>query len=273
MQHRFTTPDPVELWIEVGRGRVAVRTADVDETTVDVTGDHAEQTVVEQRDGRISVVTPRADTGFLRRDPSLVVEVVAPVGSLLATRTGSADLAVTGTVGELHAKSGSGSITADSVAGTTTLDTGSGDVVVASVDGDVRAKSGSGDLTLGPVLGSVALSTGSGDIRLDRAGDGGVVKTGSGGVHVRELAADLTISSGSGDLAVESMSRGSLQAKSASGDVTVGVVPGIAVWTDITTASGVIRSDLAGAGEPAPGDPHLEIRAKTSSGDVNLKQR
>jgi len=52
----------------------------------------------------------------------------------------------------------------------------------------------------------------------------------------------------------------------------VGVPAGLPVWTDISTVSGEIRSSLTGAGEPEPGAEHLELRAKTVSGDVVLTQ-
>ena len=54
------------------------------------------------------------------------------------------------------------------------------------------------------------------------------------------------------------------------GDVHVGVRAGVPVWTDISTVSGEIRSSLTGAGEPEPGAEHLELRAKTVSGDVTI---
>ena len=44
------------------------------------------------------------------------------------------------------------------------------------------------------------------------------------------------------------------------------------MWTDINTVSGQIRSDLEGAGEPTAGADHIEVRAKTVSGDVVLTQ-
>jgi hypothetical protein len=44
------------------------------------------------------------------------------------------------------------------------------------------------------------------------------------------------------------------------------------VWTDLTTVSGAIRSDLEGVGQPEDGAEHLELRAKTVSGDIVLKQ-
>ena len=52
----------------------------------------------------------------------------------------------------------------------------------------------------------------------------------------------------------------------------VGVPAGVPVWTDITTVSGSIRSSLEGAGQPAEGEDHVELRAKTVSGDIVLTQ-
>jgi hypothetical protein len=44
------------------------------------------------------------------------------------------------------------------------------------------------------------------------------------------------------------------------------------VWTDLTTVSGAIRSSLEGAGQPTEGQDHIELRAKTVSGDIVLTQ-
>ena len=61
-------------------------------------------------------------------------------------------------------------------------------------------------------------------------------------------------------------------AKGASGDVRVGIPSGLPVWTDLSTVSGSIRSSLEGAGQPAEGQDHVELRAKTVSGDIVLTQ-
>jgi len=67
--------------------------------------------------------------------------------------------------------------------------------------------------------------------------------------------------------------RGRVSAKGASGDVVVGIPAGVPVWTDITTVSGRIRLDLQGAGQPEEGQDHVELRARTVSGDVVLTER
>ena len=78
------------------------------------------------------------------------------------------------------------------------------------------------------------------------------------------------MSTGSGDMRIRSASRGKLTAKGASGDVVIGVPAGVPVWTDLTTVTGDIHSDLRGAGQPEPGADYIELRAKTVSGDIQL---
>ena len=110
MDHTFDTPDPIELYAEIGRGRIDITAADTDTTTVTVTGEHAEEVVVEQRDGQVAVVAPRS-TGFLggggRR---YLVTVTVPIGSALALKTGSADTRAEGEYGATWANTGSGDL-------------------------------------------------------------------------------------------------------------------------------------------------------------------
>jgi len=52
----------------------------------------------------------------------------------------------------------------------------------------------------------------------------------------------------------------------------IGIPAGVPVWTDVTTVSGSIHSDLRGAGQPEPGADYVELRAKTVSGDIDLRE-
>ena len=99
-----------------------------------------------------------------------------------------------------------------------------------------------------------------------------VVKTGSGDLRVRQAHDDVSMATGSGDFLIDLASRGRITAKGASGDVVVGIPAGTPVWTDVSTVSGSIRSSLEGAGQPAEGEDHVELRAKTVSGDIVLTQ-
>ena len=144
MDHTFDTPDPIELYAEIGRGRVDITAADTDTTTVTVSGEHAEDVVVEQRDGQVAVVAPRS-TGFLggggRR---YLVTVTVPIGSALALKTGSADTAPEGEYGRRGPtpqrrpvrRAGDGSLE---------VQAGSGDEKITEVRDEGRIKSGSGE--------------------------------------------------------------------------------------------------------------------------------
>ena len=79
------------------------------------------------------------------------------------------------------------------------------------------------------------------------------------------------MSTGSGDLS-STAHRGQAHRQGRLGDVQIGVPAGLPVWTDITTVSGDIRSGLEGVGQPEEGADHIELRAKTVSGDIVLTQ-
>ena len=169
-------------------------------------------------------------------------------------------------------KSGSGTVQLDTLGGPASVDTGSGDIRVDEVRAELRIKSGSGDINIGHAESAVAVSTGSGDVEIGSSNGPAVVKTGSGDLRVVDAQTDVSLVTGSGDLLIGTARRGRLTAKGASGSVRVGIPAGTPVWTDISTLSGEIRSNIAGAGEPGDGVDHIELRAKTVSGDIVLTQ-
>jgi DUF4097 and DUF4098 domain-containing protein YvlB len=99
-----------------------------------------------------------------------------------------------------------------------------------------------------------------------------VVKTGSGDLKVVTANDDVALSTGSGDLSIGTARRGRLSLKGASSDVRIGIPSGTPVWTDINTVTGSIRSDLESVGAPQEGQDHIELQARTVSGDITLRQ-
>lgn len=271
-RYDFETHTPVQLYVELGKGSLQVTATDTTASHVEITGKDAEQVEVRQEGRRISVVAPRQRGGFFGADTGLDITITVPLTSELAVKTGSADVTVHGTVGSSEIKSGSGDVRLADLVGDTLVETGSGDVSIAVANAELRVKSGSGQVEIEHTEGEVAVSTGSGDVRIGRANGPAAVKTGSGDLRVGEARTDVSMSTGSGDLLVGTAHRGRLTVKGASGDIRVGVPAGVPVWTDISTVSGAIRSGLRGAGEPADGADHLELRAKTVSGDIVLDQ-
>ena len=271
-QHHFETHDPVDLFVEIGKGSVDVTATETTESRVDVAGRDADQVTVEQSGRRISVVAPRQQSGFFSGDCKLDVTVTVPLNSDLAVRTGSADITVSGTVGSSQLKTGSGDVRTDDLSGPALVETGSGDVDIRVANAELRVKSGSGRVRVGHAESAVAASTGSGDVEIGTSNGPAAVKTGSGDLRVVDANTDVSLVTGSGDLMVGTAHRGRFTMKGASGDVHIGIPAGLPVWTDISTLSGSIRSDLESAGEPAEGADHVELRAKTVSGDIVLTQ-
>ena len=273
----FETAQPIELHIENGRGRIQVTATDTTETTVRITGGRADEFEVrdlahESHPRRIAIIAPRRVGGFFGKDDTADIVVTVPSTSGLVVKSGSADVATHGPLGAARVDSGSGDVFLEFVEGPAQLQTGSGDVVVAHLDGDAQVKSGSGDVRVDRSDGSLVVSTGSGDVRVGSAHASVAIKTGSGDAHVLLLADDLVYTTGSGDLVIEAAEAGRITAKTASGDVRVGVAAGTPVWTDIHTVSGRLRSDVPRTGEPDEDQSFVEVRATTASGDVTLHQ-
>ena len=271
-EHHFETPGPIRLVTEIGKGSVQVVATDTTTTRVEVTGRDADQTVVRQDGDQISVVGPKQRGGLFGGDSRLDVVVTLPASSDVAVRTGSADITVGGTIGTGQLKSGSGDVEVEVAEAPLVVETGSGDIRIAAARAELRIKSGSGDVVVTESAAAVLISTGSGDVQLWTTHGEAVVKTGSGDLKVGEARGDVGLTTGSGDLVVSRAHRGRVTVKAASGDVRVGIPAGVPVWTDISTVAGDIRSNLPHAGQPGEGVDHVEVRAKTVSGDIVLAQ-
>jgi DUF4097 and DUF4098 domain-containing protein YvlB len=276
--HHFDTTGPIRLRLEFGAGDVSLDASDTTTTTVDLqpVGDDDEsraaidQTIVEQRGDEIFVKVPRGR--LLRRSPKLRLRMVLPVGSTVSAELQSADLVATGEYGTTDVSSGSGDVTVTTIAGDARVTMGSGDVALALVTGTCQLKAGSGSVRVERAGGATNVGTGSGDVVVARAAADVSVKSGSGDVRVDDAVGSVVVMSGSGNLQIGRVAAGKVSAKAASGDVQIGVAAGTAAWLDLNTISGDVVNGLEDATAPAPGEPVVEIRATTVSGDVLIRR-
>ncbi|KAA9157579.1 DUF4097 domain-containing protein [Amycolatopsis acidicola] len=204
-----------------------------------------QQTRVEQTGGRIVVRAPKA---LPLRNIPLGVVVRAPAGSRLEARAGSADVTVTGACGR-----------ADVL-------TGAGEVKVERTDGAAVVRTGSGAIRLGPTLGGLQLRTGSGDVEASSLSGSSTVATGTGDVWLGVTSGEIMARSGSGDLSVAEAAAGSLELITGSGEIRVGVRPGVTAEVDLTSSSGKVSSELDVALEEPEGEVPLHVRGRTGSG-------
>lgn len=253
MRQEFDTPTPPRLAVRIPSGQVEIVTGESARTVVEVEAIRGSEdgVRVEQRGDEI-VVETRKRSGFLRSD-EYAVRIEAPHGAAAETETASADIRIKGRIASLNAK------------------TASGDVEAERSDGEARVRSASGDVTVRAVDGKADVNTASGDVELGSIGGQVSVRTASGRVHVAEAAAGASIYTASGDQEIDAAVQGSLDLKSASGDVRVGIRRGSRVYVDARSMSGDTTSELELEGaETSSEGPLVELKAATMSGDIRI---
>ena len=247
-QHRFRTPQPVELEVKVPAGDIVVETVDGEESTVLVEGSErlVEHTIVEQRGDRI-VVEFRGQKSF-----GITIDIAG-------WRIGNEKLSIHARVPHSSRPS---------------INTVSGDTNVAGRIGSIDAKTMSGDLAIfAEVEGDATVKTVSGDARF-QASIGGDLKaqTVSGDVFAARVNGSVTTKSVSGDVRIESVREGKATLQSVSGDIVLAVEPGTTLDVDANSVSGDLGSEVALEGDAGfeEGGPTLVVRGKTVSGDFRI---
>ena len=277
----FQTPDPVSVTIDLGCvGDVRITAGDHTTTTVDVhprdphraaDARAAEQVTVELVGGLLRITAQRSWRAYTLwgNGGAVDIAVVLPMGSDLSADLAMGRLDVEGrlgtcrvktsygnvrleSTGALEIRTSYGDITVDTVAGDADLSTGSGALHVSRIDGDAVIKNSNGETRLGDVTGALQVKSANGDISVARVRSSVDAKTAYGSVRVAEVQ------------------RGSAALETAYGDVEIGISDGTAAWLDASSKVGVVRSSLEAADSPAESDQTVEVRARTSYGDISI---
>jgi DUF4097 and DUF4098 domain-containing protein YvlB len=261
----YPCSEPVGIRVDPwASGSIAVSGEPTDTLTVEVvahhTGQETDQLIanieVTFAEGRLTIVGPRENRRlaiFWRRGLDLTIK--APAGSDLQVRAASADVACVGRLGEIDVR------------------TASGDITVATATGQVAANSASGDISVSEAGADVSVRSTSGDVRIGRARGSVIGGTVSGDFSVGGCGGSLTANTVSGDVQARDLTGGRVEITTVSGDVYASVTPGIAVYLDLASTTGDIRSDLDEDVADAAGAPQpvaLEIKCRTVSGDVRI---
>lgn len=278
----FDTPEPITATIDIPLGAVHLIASDRPDTAITVNPsdtarpidvDVAEQTVVELVEGQLTVRSPRP-RGLVNmvsgasKYGSVEVVVELPAGSHVHVEAQVGDIRADGRLGEVRAKTATGDIHLDHTgqarattpAGDVTLGRASGDVVIVAggevrlgdIDGDVEVKNHNGRTWIGEVTGELKVRAANGDISLARTHGPTAVKTANGAIRVEEVSA------GGVDLAT------------GNGRIEIGVRTGTAAWVDVQSKFGRVVQDLEDTAAPGDDQPAVEIRARTSFGDITL---
>lgn len=277
----FDTPEPISVVISLIVGDARIIASDRTDTVVEVSPSDpsseadlkaAEQTRVEFSHGRLLV---KATKQWRHYSPFSSVESVdvvieLPLDSHVQGDASMADLRSEGRLGEcrfttatghiwldhtgpLQLNTGVGSITVDRAVGHAEV-TGSGEVRIREIDGPAVIKNLNGDTWVGEVTGDLRCNAANGNISVDRSHATIDAKTANGNIRIGEVV------------------RGSVALGTASGELEVGIHKGTAALLDVRSQFGRVRNSLDSSDGPEPSDETVEVRARTSSGDIVIRR-
>ncbi|MEV4704423.1 DUF4097 family beta strand repeat-containing protein [Actinoplanes sp. NPDC049316] len=275
----FDTPRPITATLELIAADVRIAASDRPDTVVDVRPSNpasdsdvraAEQTRVEYADGALLVKTPKPRSlGMFGRTGAIDVQIAVPTGSRLHAGAAVGAFHCTGTLGETRIKTATGDVRLEHT-GPLHLDTASGTIVVQSADGDTHASTASGSLHVGAVRGSAVVRNSNGDSRVDWVAGDVNVKAANGDIIVGHADGDLVASTANGSVRVEEVVRGTVSVQTAVGELQVGVARGTAAYLDLHTSFGKVLNQLSEGGAAEPGEDKVEVRARTSFGNIAI---
>jgi len=276
-QHSFQTPAPICLRVEIPHGRIIVAAEATDVTRVELTAIHNDATArawiadaeIAQNGDEIVVRVRKSGRALFGLAGGIEASIHAPLGSAATLSTGAGQVKTTGRLGNVSARSGSGTIDLDDN-DAADAGTGSGNIAIASSSGSIEAKTGSGRIIVGKVGVDARITTGSGRVTLGEAVGAARLATGSGDIEVGQAGDSVEAVAASGSIKVSRADHGLARLRTNSGRVWVGVANGAAALLDITTMSGRVESELQAVEEPAEGQRRVELVVSTLSGNVNL---
>ena len=278
----FQTSEPISVSLEFGIGNLRLIASKSTATVVEVgptdptkEGDvnAAKQTRVEYASGSLLVRGPknwRQWTPWGGRD-SIDVEIGLPEGSHVCADVAMASVRSSGRLGELDIKTGLGDVHVDE-AGPVKIRTGFGEVVVGRVEGDADVKTGSGRIDIGSVAGSATVKNSNGDTRVGEVTGRAQLQNANGAIQVDGALSDVTAKTALGDVRLGRLSQGATEAKTACGQIDIGVIDGVTAWLDLSTGFGRVNNELEDTGRPPAEERTTEIRAHTAAGDINIRR-
>ena len=276
---RYETPEPISVTLQLGVGDVRIVASERTDTVVEVRPSDetdesdvkaAQQVRVDYTNGMLRVTGPKARVfDFSRKTRSVDVSIELPSGSQVSAEMQAGDLRCAGRLGECRLKTSAGNvwlertgplrlttsaghITADGITGHAEISTGSGKVQIGDVEGTAVVKNSNGDTTIDGVTGDVRVRAANGDIYVERAGAGVDAKTSNGSIRLGEVV------------------RGSVVLATALGNLDVGIAEGTAAWLAVNTGFGQVRNQLENTTRPDEADETVEVRGRTSYGDITI---
>jgi Putative adhesin len=277
----FDTPRPITATIDVVVGDVRITATDGATAVVDVRPTDAsskddvraaEQTRVEFANDNLLVRAPKLRSWIARSDGgSIDVTIELPAGSQLRATGQMTDFGAEGRLGDTRIKTGMGQIALDAV-DTLSVKSGISDVSVDRASGHAEVTVGSGDVRVRELATSAVVKNSNGDTWLGSAGGDLRVHAANGSISVDLAQASVVAKSSNGDVRLGEVARGSVVLETSLGDLEVGIPEGTPAWLDARATAGRVDNALEASSAPDPSTETIEVRARTTAGNVLIRR-
>jgi len=276
----FATPGTATVDVNIAFGSIQLTASDRGDTVVTVHPTnasrpadvaYAEDTRVELVGDVVTVVGPRGKPIIIGPSGSIDVDIALPEGSRVTAKSPGPSIRARGPLGAVTARSSAGSISLEHVTAVEAR-TSVGDIIVDSVEGDAELTVDTGSIRLGGAGGDVRIKNTTGSIRIGEVGGRLAVRSAHGPVEIDRPGDSVSVANAHGSIRIGEVARGAVRVDGGYGEVEVGIREGVAVWLDAATRSGSVRNELLDAEPPTSGAPSVEVRARTSYGDIVLRR-
>ncbi|GIJ72115.1 DUF4097 family beta strand repeat-containing protein [Virgisporangium ochraceum] len=277
----FDTPKSISVTVELSVGAVRIAASDRTDTVVEVRPSDetdesdvqaARQVRVDYANGTLRITGPKGRMfDFSRKTRSVVVSVDVPTGSEVSAETQMGDFRCTGRLGASRFRSSAGNVWLDRT-GPLRLSTSAGHVTVDAVDGDAEISTGSGKVQVGRVDGAAVVKNSNGETVIDAVTGDARVRSANGDITVGRAGAGVDAKTSMGRIRLGEIARGEVVLASSMGELEIGIAAGTAAWLDLDTGFGHVRNLLDPADRPAETDETVEVRGRTTYGDITIQR-
>ncbi len=278
----FDTPEPITVDLDVGVADIRIVATDRVDTVVDVRpsdpakkGDvaAAKDTRVECAGGRLLIKAPRNWKQWApwRGNESIDVQIALPSGSRLHGDAAIGALHTSGRLGGCRYQTSLGDIQVDQ-AGPVQLKTGGGDISVEHAAGKIEVTVGTGAARIDCIDGNAVIKNSNGDTWIGEVTGNLEVNVANGQISVGHAHGALVAKTANGDVHIGDVTSGTILAQCGRGKIEVSVRDGVTAWLDLDSRFGHVRSDLKPTPEPEQRVNTVEVRARTSYGDITINR-
>lgn len=274
----FETPEPISVVVELTVGNVRIVGSDRTDTDVEVRPTEAsdesdveavEQVRVEYADGTLRVTGPKRLFDFSKKTRSADVTIELPAGSRVTAQTQMGNLRCSGRLGECRLKTSAGDVSVEQT-GPLRLSTSAGQATAGRVAGDAEVSTGSGKIQIGEVQGAAVVKNSNGDTTIDAVAGDAKVRAANGEIHIERAGGGVDAKTANGAIRVGEVIRGSVVLGTSMGNLDIGIAGGTAAWLDVNTGFGHVRNHLDNTAQPDGTDETVEVRGRTSFGDITI---